>query len=295
MEERTVVGYELPPKPAVDLDEIDSCLVEIHGNSLGKRYNLEDEAFIGRGEENTIVLDMDTVSRSHACISRKMYGKYEVEDLMSTNGTYINDQLIEEKATLKHKDRLKVGQTVFRFISGPNLETLYYQEVYDCFVRDGLTGSYKQHYLVDNLMRDMERSRRHNRPLCLAVLGIDDFIGITDDMGRMAADTVLSQVANQLTAMLSPDEMVARAHGELFDILLPEYSLEEAAAKLSKIRAHLEQQDYGFEDDAFQITVSIAVQSLPNQPGLRGPQWILDMQENCRTVINAGGAELRTF
>jgi diguanylate cyclase (GGDEF)-like protein len=255
---------------------------------------LEEEAFIGRGEENTIVLDMDTVSRSHASITRKMYGKYEIEDLMSTNGTYVNDQLIEEKATLKHKDRIKVGQTVFRFISGPNLETLYYQEVYDCFVRDGLTGAYKQHYLVDNLIRAVARSRRHNRTLCLAVLGVDDFIGITDDMGRMAADKVLKQVADELEKFLNPDEMAARAHNEQFDILLEEYTIEEAEKRLNDLRAHLEELDFGFEDDAFQITVSIAVQALPANV-TRGPEWILKLQEVCHSLSNSGGATVKVI
>lgn len=294
-DDRTTVGTVLPPLSNINLDNISSCLVEIHGNSLGKRYNLEEEAYIGRGEENTIKLDMDTVSRSHALISRRMYGQYEVEDLMSTNGTYVNDILINERAPLKHKDRLKIGQTVFRFISGQNLETLYYQEVYDCFVRDGLTSSYKQHYLVDTLMRDMERCKHHQRPLCLAILAIDDFIGITDDMGRMAADDVLRQVSERLQGVLQPEEMVARAHGEFFDIIFPEYTIDQAVSRLQKIRELLETQTYGFEDDAFQITLSIAVQQYDPNKTPRGPSWVLSMQENCRTVVNSGGAAVKAF
>ena len=123
---------------------------------------------------------------------------------------------------------------------------------------------------------------------------MDDFIGITDDMGRMAADKVLKQVADELEKFLNPDEMAARAHNEQFDILLEEYTIEEAEKRLNDLRSHLEGLDFGFEDDAFQITVSIVVEALT--PSVtRGPEWILKLQEACHSLSNSGGAEVKVL
>src|SRR5437764_11756487 len=86
-----------------------SCLVEIHGPQLGKKYVLEEEEFtIGRDVKNNIVVDLDNVSRRHAKITVKN-GQCYVVDLGSTNGTYLNDQEVLEEMPLRSGDYVKVG------------------------------------------------------------------------------------------------------------------------------------------------------------------------------------------
>jgi two-component system cell cycle response regulator len=105
------------------------CLVVIYGASLGRKYDLvEDVVTIGRDPENTIVLDVDSVSRRHAKVETFSGNKYVV-DLNSTNGTYLNDRLaVREK--LKNGDLMKVGDTIFKFLAGSNIESAYHEEIY---------------------------------------------------------------------------------------------------------------------------------------------------------------------
>ena len=96
------------------------CLVVIYApssNQLGKRFSLSEGAVrIGRGPENDVVLHSDSVSRRHARVETRS-GGYVVVDMHSTNGTYVNDELVDAQA-LRRGDQLKVGDTIMKFLSG---------------------------------------------------------------------------------------------------------------------------------------------------------------------------------
>ena len=51
-----------------------------------------------------------------------IHGKYFVEDLGSTNGTYLNDEEIRELQPLRSGDLVKVGGAIFKFLSGVVIE-----------------------------------------------------------------------------------------------------------------------------------------------------------------------------
>ena len=103
--------------------EAECCFVQIHGPGLGKKYPLEENEFtIGREEGNHIVVDLDNVSRRHAMIIRKQ-GRMFVKDLGSTNGTYLNDQEVTQETPLRSGDLIKVGGSIFKFLTGDNVET----------------------------------------------------------------------------------------------------------------------------------------------------------------------------
>lgn len=70
---------------------------------------------IGRAPENDIVLDDLLVSRHHAELHRLPAGSYELTDLGSHNGTFVNGRRIE-KAVLQELDVVSVGHCVFRLV-----------------------------------------------------------------------------------------------------------------------------------------------------------------------------------
>jgi DNA-binding response OmpR family regulator len=81
----------------------------------GKEHALAEEvSTIGRGVENDIVIVSKRVSREHARIRREGR-KLFLEDLGSTNGTYLNDQRIQSPVILRDGDRITVGDMVFTF------------------------------------------------------------------------------------------------------------------------------------------------------------------------------------
>tara|TARA_B100001057_G_scaffold131888_1_gene131142 strand:- start:164 stop:511 length:348 start_codon:yes stop_codon:yes gene_type:complete len=76
-----------------------------------------NEYSIGRSSSNKIILDDITVSREHALI--KFRNKIpQINDLNSTNGVYINNQLIKEK-NLKSGDKIQIGK-YFLLLTGVN-------------------------------------------------------------------------------------------------------------------------------------------------------------------------------
>ena len=72
---------------------------------------------IGCNPECDIVLKSKTVSGKHAVFIRKPPG-YELEDLGSTGGTYINGRKISQAVILKDGDRIQMGESLFAFDSG---------------------------------------------------------------------------------------------------------------------------------------------------------------------------------
>jgi hypothetical protein len=79
----------------------------------GATYELEDELTIGRSPGCGIPTTYDVFSSTlHARLYRRG-GQLFVEDLHSTNGTYVNSERITQAAKLNRGDLLQVGATVF--------------------------------------------------------------------------------------------------------------------------------------------------------------------------------------
>jgi pSer/pThr/pTyr-binding forkhead associated (FHA) protein len=84
----------------------------IEGDShKGKSFDLGDELVIGRSEKCHLVLDDTYVSQVHARIFAKD-DTFMVEDMGSTNGTYLNRRRISAPTELQKGDQVKIGKTV---------------------------------------------------------------------------------------------------------------------------------------------------------------------------------------
>lgn len=83
-------------------------------DSTGEQTPLEGEVTIGRMPGVTLWLDDPAVSRRHAVIRPSGSG-FEIEDLHSANGTYVNDDLIERPVLLRAGDRITIGSSDFAF------------------------------------------------------------------------------------------------------------------------------------------------------------------------------------
>jgi pSer/pThr/pTyr-binding forkhead associated (FHA) protein len=86
------------------------------GPNAGSRFMLDQPSTaVGRHPHSDIFLDDITVSRRHAVIRRLDAGGYEVSDVGSLNGTYVNHERVDT-APLRHLDELQVGRFVLTFV-----------------------------------------------------------------------------------------------------------------------------------------------------------------------------------
>ncbi len=77
----------------------------------GQTYDLADELTVGRAGGCQITLDDTYVSQLHARVFRRD-GQLYVEDLGSTNGTYLNRKKVTAPIAIRKGDRLQIGKTV---------------------------------------------------------------------------------------------------------------------------------------------------------------------------------------
>jgi diguanylate cyclase (GGDEF)-like protein len=104
-------------------------------------------------------------------------------------------------------------------------------------VRDPLTGVFNRRQWDSHLARELERCRRHQRPLAVLMLDLDHFKAINDRHGHAVGDQVLTAVAERLRRGIRGPDTVARYGGEEFSVLLPEACADEACIVAERLLA----------------------------------------------------------
>ncbi|MFT4108285.1 FHA domain-containing protein [Propionicimonas sp.] len=101
-----------PPKISRrTLKQLPKTLTVTHGKQAGLQLPLGEAVLIGRASDCQLILDDDYVSTRHARISRTPTG-FQVEDLGSTNGTFVNNQRISAPTPFGVDDTLRIGRTL---------------------------------------------------------------------------------------------------------------------------------------------------------------------------------------
>ena len=161
---------------------------------------------------------------------------------------------------LKDGDYLRVGNCIYRFLMGGNVETEYHEEIYRLTIIDGLTEIHNKRYLMEFLDRELARSSRHNRPLSLIMIDIDRFKNINDQFGHLGGDFTLRELAiRAIKGSVRKEELFARYGGEEFAVVLPETPLEGALIVADRILKVCNQTPFLFEDKTFDVTISAGV------------------------------------
>ncbi len=228
---------------------------------MGCRYPLTDRTLvIGRGEDADIRLHDNSVSRKHAIIEPSSEGYY-VSDQQSTNGTFVNDRQLDTSCLLQDGDYLRVGNCLYRYLAGGNIEAEYHEEIYRLTILDGLTQVHNKRYLDEFLEREVLRSQRHNRPLSLLALDIDRFKAINDSFGHLCGDFVLRELTTVIRGMVRQEDLFARAGGEEFVVVLVETTQEQAKLVAERVRQTVAEHKFRFENTPIKLTISIGISS----------------------------------
>ncbi|MGO9903274.1 MAG: PAS domain S-box protein, partial [Solirubrobacteraceae bacterium] len=101
---------------------------------------------------------------------------------------------------------------------------------------DHLTGLYNLRAFSDRLDEEVAGSRRHGRPVSLAVFDLDHFKLVNDTHGHQIGDRVLAEFASRLTSQSREGDMIARVGGEEFAWILPDTDGPGAQAAAERAR-----------------------------------------------------------
>jgi len=264
------------------------CLVEIYGARIGRKTDLyEDVVSIGRDPDSTIVLDSDSVSRRHARIERFRDARFIV-DLNSTNGTYVNDVPVTPRAALESGAFIKIGDTIFKYLTGDNIEAAYYEEIYRMAVTDGLTQVANKRALDEFLDKEMSRARRYIRNLAVLMMDIDHFKNVNDTYGHLTGDLVLREMAAVVRPRVRREEMFARYGGEEFVVALPETDAAGGRELAENLRRMISEHPVLFEGRSIRITVSIGIAEF-NRDEHRAPNDLLKTADKNLYAAKDGG------
>jgi len=99
-------------------EPIPGALRIISGSRAGLVIQMSDRILVGRGGDSNLPIEDDYASTHHAEFTQGIDGAWFIEDLRSTNGTYVNGQRIEEPTRLSIGDEVRIGRTTMSVEAG---------------------------------------------------------------------------------------------------------------------------------------------------------------------------------
>jgi diguanylate cyclase (GGDEF)-like protein len=250
-----------------------ATLTAISGRDAGKTFPLDgDEIVLGRGTEATLRLDEPSVSRVHARITCSRVGRsYVLEDLGSTNGTFVGGRRIRRTA-LASGDRVQVGrECVFRFAVIDEAEESLQRRLYESSMKDTLTSLANRRALFDRLASELLHARREERALSVLVVDIDRFKSINDTFGHQAGDQVIQAIAMRGAQVIRAGDLFARYGGEEFAVIARDADKREAVALAERLRRAISGMQVEVGGGSVAVTVSIGVAGRTEAPGNTDP------------------------
>jgi diguanylate cyclase (GGDEF)-like protein len=288
MEKVTETWVTAPDRP-VSVSNRNACLVHIYptGVGMGSRYTLTDEPLvIGRGNDCEIRINDHSVSRRHARLQPGVDGYYAV-DLQSTNGTYVND-VPASMCKLKDGDYLRVGNCIYRFLIGGNVEAEYHEEIYRLTIIDALTDIHNKRYFMEFLDRELARSSRYDRPLSLVMMDIDRFRAINEELGHLGGDFTLRELSARIKGSIRKEELFARYGGEEFAVVLPETPRPGAANLGERLVSVINSQPFQYENRSYGVTISVGVTTTQGEKDITPSELIRRADEKLYQAKHEG-------
>lgn len=234
----------------------------ISGPLIGKMYLLEEkQTIVGRSESVDISIADTRISRKHLKIMLEG-GQAIIEDLGSTNGTFVNGERIKSKPLL-NGDKIHISSdTLFKFAIGDQAERMFQEEMHQMANYDAVTGILNKHALSKRIREEFSYAKRSSLGMSFLMIDIDFFKKVNDTYGHMAGDYILSGVAQRINKAIRDEDILARYGGEEFAVILRGIDLKNAGLLAERVRQLVESEPFKFENHMIPITISIGASSL---------------------------------
>jgi diguanylate cyclase (GGDEF)-like protein len=248
-----------PPSPG----RARATLLVLTGTEAGQLVVVERAGLVlGRAADADLVVEDPSVSSHHARVVQASQGGYRVEDLRSTNGTFVNGRRVDV-SPLKTSDRLQLGPHFgLRFAITDELEASLHRRLYDSSIEDPLTHVFNRRYLDERLVAEVARAVLTNTHAAVLMVDVDGLKQVNDCFGHMAGDRALCMVAAGIVDGVRARDCVARFGGDEFVVIASGADGDEAARLAERVRRSVGALPLGARGESVRITVSVGAATL---------------------------------
>jgi two-component system, cell cycle response regulator len=250
--------------PAASLGSVKAerqlILTVLAGPQMGwSRVVDRGELVVGRGEGSDLVLNDQGLSRRHCKLVRQGQELF-IEDLDSSNGTFVDGALVRGRTPLQEGARIHLGRhTVLSLARRDPLEQMAARQLYESSMRDPLTDLHNRRFFDQRLREEFAFATRHQAPLSVILLDLDHFKKVNDTWGHPAGDEVLRQVASLIKRCVRKEDVASRFGGEEFGVVVRTESHEGARAVAERMRKRLEDTSIAHQGNLILVTISAGV------------------------------------
>ncbi|MFO0696805.1 MAG: GGDEF domain-containing protein [Polyangiales bacterium] len=287
-DERTVVGerVQIVSAPTGRGPE-QAYVIVIAGPNVGEMFKVGDGGDIGRGTDAAFRLTDTEISRHHARFVVRD-GNVLVQDLNSTNGTFVNGAQVKLQP-LKDGDKIQVGTTtILKFSYHDDLEEQFQRRMYESALRDGLTKAFNKKYFHERLESEVAYALRHDSALSLILLDLDHFKRINDTYGHLAGDYVLSTFSSSVLSTIRKEDVFARYGGEEFALISRGLDSKAAHQFAERVRSAVERFAFTFQGQRMPVTVSVGISAMPESQALTA-EALVDAADKALYAAKSGG------
>jgi len=248
-------------------------LVVLQGHAIGQTVTLDKSSMtIGRGSHADFVIRDDIASRLHAEIIRLevegAIAEYYVNDLGSTNGTYLNGTKITGQQLLEDGDKIKVGNHLMKYALLDEFEAEFQEKLHQMTQRDELTGLRSRRSLFADLDRRITQEARSASPQPISVLmmDLDFFKRVNDGRGHLVGSHTIRDCGHIIRDVLGSADRAARYGGEeyLAYVVGPREKAIEIAERIrTAVEAHPFEASPTDKSQTMNVTISLGVASFP--------------------------------
>ncbi len=253
---------------------------------------------IGRAADADLTLEDPRISRRHAKIAVDAKGTAVLEDLGSSNGTFVNGAQIQ-RHKLRAGDTLQFGSAaVLKFSYQNEAEQELQQGLADRAIKDDLTEIYTEQYLLDRLGTEYAYACRHKSDLALLMFEADGLKKVKAAHGGSGCKFVLKELASLVKQALRTEDVFARYGKTAFVVLARDITDAGALVLAQRLRRATKSHKFAFQKKRISVTISVGMATRSDKP--KKPTKLIQIAEKylrrAQTVENSiGGSAVKAL